>query len=307
MCSEFLLGKSTEIFSVPRCPLAIRNHQVVVWRVVAVVRCARQGDDLIPATHLGNPNPPIVQLGWQPMRDHVCFFFVIFVVVHVSALWAWHILWYISTFFFCDCWDSWSLDDTTPVWSCEQVVSRAWEVEKPWLKDEVFGSLDVVFGVFSVGATNVARSRFAMEIKLTYCTIPAIIYPDYPTLDFPQGCTWEKKHKKCKKNWKNIFIPLNVLRKWGHMKFPSCSQPFLFGMKKNTHTQQNLSVAGSPKKPPGVLLLIEARAMAIMAAIHRFESPLAPREVVTSWVKLWMCRLKDDGLVVGWLALLVET
>ena len=102
------------------------------------------------------------------------FFLAIFfvVVVHVSALRAWHILRYISTAFLRL--DSWSLDDTTPVWSCQQVVSRAWEVEKPWLKDEVFGSLDVVF---SVGATNVARSRFAMEIKLTYWTIPAIIYP----------------------------------------------------------------------------------------------------------------------------------
>ena len=43
-----------------------------------MVRCARQGDDLIPATHLGNPNPPIVQLGWQPMGDHVCIFLVNF-------------------------------------------------------------------------------------------------------------------------------------------------------------------------------------------------------------------------------------
>ena len=62
-----------------------------------------------------------------------------------------------------------------------------------------------------------------------------------PTLDFAQGCTWEKKHQKHKKNWKNTFIPLNVLRKSGHMKFPSSSQPFLFGIKKkNTNTPNRI-------------------------------------------------------------------
>lgn len=125
------------------------------------------------------PQPTNCSIGMAP-NERSCLLFLghffchVYIILFMFPLCGRSTLCDTSARHFCDCWDSWSPGDTTPVWSCQQVVSRAWEVEKPWLKDEVFGSLDVVF---SVGATNVAPSRFVMEIKLTYWTIPATIYP----------------------------------------------------------------------------------------------------------------------------------
>lgn len=217
-------------------------------RCVESCRCGqvRTAGRWLDSSHTSwKPQPTNCSIGdgshWEIMS---IFFWVIFVVVHVSTLWAWHILRYISTAFLRL--DSWSLDDTTPVWSCQQVVSRAWEVEKPWLKDEVFGSLDVVFGVFRVGVTiNVARSRSAMEIKKTYWTIPAIIYPHLILHKVAHEKKNTKSTRKIGRIPSSLWTSLESRVTWNSRVLLN---PFCSELRKKTRTPPTESIGGRVPK-----------------------------------------------------------
>lgn len=133
-----------------------------------------------------------------------------------------------------------------------------------------------------------------------------LLLSTHPTLDFPQGCTWEKTTKNARKIGRiplSLWTSLESRVTWNSRVVLN---PFPSELKKNTHPTE--SIGGRvPKETTWCFVVDWGQSHGHHGCDTSFWKPLGPKGVVTSWVELWMCRLKDDGLAVGWLALLVET